>query len=100
MDRAKAKVVLEAGLGVARCCGTCVSWCSGQRGAWGTCSSFPYVHEKHRREHQMPVHRFGVCSAWALGDDHAIPQFLALARVVIDSSYETQEAVGREAHSS
>jgi hypothetical protein len=102
MDRAKATMVLEAGLQVAECCGTCANWCPGRGGVWGICEKFSYRHQKHERMHNMPAPRFGRCaSGWAAGgDDEAISKFLTLARIVaseepvVDSSCEPQAAVG------
>ena len=62
MDRNKAKRVIEVGLRVAKCCGTCQEFESGsQRGGWGTCRVFTYIHEKHKGERQLSVHRAHFC---------------------------------------
>jgi hypothetical protein len=101
MDRAKAGMIVESGLEVARCCGTCACWTSRRGGAWGTCERFRYTPETSPQDRPMPAPKLGCCGGWSLGDDCDIHRFLQLAaevaaesNEVVDSSCGPQAAVG------
>lgn len=56
MDEEKLKEMRYRGYRVVDTCSTCVHSNFKKSSPWGTCAIGDYVHEKHKRTHDMPAH--------------------------------------------
>lgn len=62
-DEKKRLKLAGVGFRLIKTCATCIHADFGETD-WGSCMLHKYEHEKHKRTHQIPAHKFGFCRGY------------------------------------